>query len=58
MQLHLCVRGWSVAFVGEKMGGRVRIGDRLGVKAEAEGTERKGGRVGMGCRLEGKAAVE
>ena len=40
------------------MGGRVRIGDRLGVKAEAEGTERKGGRVGMGCRLEGKSTAE
>ena len=40
------------------MGGGVRIGDRLGDKAEAEGTERNGGRVGMGYRLEGKAAVE
>ena len=40
------------------MGGQVRIGGRLEVKADVQGLERKGGRVGIGCRLECKAAVD
>ena len=58
-----CSNGWTWGNQGHPLqlhfcGGRVRIGDWLGVKADAQGMERKGGRVGICCRLEGKAAVE